>query len=113
MKEIQEAIEKAKTEFQNERTRILSEMLDNPDEYEIYPTTKCFNALDELWDRLSIHLLSLVAEKQIVDDGIKEATQNALYATGKFSELQCEELSEGIFQYIKDYYKVFPSSQKH
>ena len=42
-----------KQKFINERTRIISEMLDNPDKYGIYPTTKCFNALDELWDQLS------------------------------------------------------------
>lgn len=27
-------------------------MLDNPDKYGIYPTTKCFNALDELYDKI-------------------------------------------------------------
>ena len=37
-------------EFQTERTRIISEMLDNPDEYGIYPTTKCFEQLDALAD---------------------------------------------------------------
>ena len=81
MKEIQEAIEKFIHDYGDQDAMFL----------------------DELFD-----ILSLVAEKQVVDDGIKEATQNALYATGKFSELQCEELSEGIFQYIKDHYKVFP-----
>jgi hypothetical protein len=41
-------------EFQTERTRIISEMLDNPDEYGIYPTTKCFEQLDALFDSLSL-----------------------------------------------------------
>jgi hypothetical protein len=41
-----------KEEFITERTRIISEMLDNPDEYGIYPTTKCFKQLDELFDKL-------------------------------------------------------------
>jgi len=27
-------------------------MLDNPDKYGIYPTTKCFNRLDALFDRI-------------------------------------------------------------
>ena len=40
-----------KEDFITERTRIISEMLDNPDEYGIYPTTKCFNQLDELFDK--------------------------------------------------------------
>ncbi len=36
-------------EFVTERTRIISEMLDNPDEYGIYPTTKCYEELDKLF----------------------------------------------------------------
>ncbi len=40
-----------KSEFITERTRIISEMLDNPNEHGIYPTTKCFKALDELFDK--------------------------------------------------------------
>ena len=40
-------------EFQTERTRIISEMLDNPDKHGIYPTATCFNALDELFIRLT------------------------------------------------------------
>ena len=42
-----------KEEFINERTRIISEMLDNPDTYGIYPTTKCFNELDDLFDKIT------------------------------------------------------------
>ena len=41
-----------KAEFIVERTRIISEMLDNPDKFGIYPTTRCFNELDALFDRL-------------------------------------------------------------
>jgi hypothetical protein len=41
-----------KEDFITERTRIISEMLDNPDKHGIYPTTKCFNQLDELFDKL-------------------------------------------------------------
>jgi len=40
-----------KKEFIAERTRIISEMFDNP-EYGIYPTTKCFEQLDELFDKI-------------------------------------------------------------
>lgn len=36
-------------EFQTQRTKIISNMLDNPDKYGIYPTTKCFEALDNLF----------------------------------------------------------------
>ncbi len=34
------------------RTNIISNMLDNPDDCGIYPTTKCFNALDDLHNEL-------------------------------------------------------------
>lgn len=42
-----------KDEFVTERTRIISEMLDNPDKHGIYPTTKCFDELDALFDKLT------------------------------------------------------------
>ena len=41
-----------KEEFINEKTRIISEMLDNPDEMGIYPTSECYNSLDELYDKI-------------------------------------------------------------
>lgn len=41
-----------KIEFIDARTKIISEMLDNPDEAGIYPTSKCFAALDDLFDQL-------------------------------------------------------------
>ena len=41
-----------KEQFIIERTRIISEMLDNPNSYGIYPTTKCFNELDALFDKV-------------------------------------------------------------
>lgn len=44
-------------EFIIERTRIISDMLDNPsgrqNGLDIYPTTKCFNELDALYDKLT------------------------------------------------------------
>ncbi|MGR3218891.1 MAG: hypothetical protein ACUZ8H_03615 [Candidatus Anammoxibacter sp.] len=39
-------------QFQIERTHIISAMLDNPDEHEIYPTSECFKKLDELYKRI-------------------------------------------------------------
>jgi hypothetical protein len=35
-------------------------------------------------------------------DILKEAVENALYATGRFTTDQCTNLSEGIVLYIKD-----------
>lgn len=44
-----------KNEFIGKRTEIISAMLDNLDAYGIYPTTKCFAALDDLFDELTGH----------------------------------------------------------
>ncbi len=44
-------------DFKKTRTHIISRMLDNPDEYGIYPTTKCFKEIDEMLER---HLESRV-----------------------------------------------------
>ena len=41
-----------KKEFITVRTRIISEMLDNPNDIGIYPTAKCFEQLDELFDKI-------------------------------------------------------------
>ena len=43
-----------KEQFITARTEIISEMLDNPDEYGIYPTTECFKKLDALFDALIV-----------------------------------------------------------
>lgn len=42
-------------EFITERTRIISKMLDNPDECGIYPTSECFAQFDALFDRIVSH----------------------------------------------------------
>lgn len=41
-------------EFITERTRIISEMLDNPSQNEIYPTAKCFEQLDLLFKEYTL-----------------------------------------------------------
>ena len=43
-------------EFQIKRTKIISNMLENPDAYGIYPTTECFNELDKLYDEVVNYL---------------------------------------------------------
>jgi hypothetical protein len=42
-----------KEDFIIKRTRIIGDMLDNPDKYDIYPTTKCFSELDNLFDEIT------------------------------------------------------------
>lgn len=51
-----------KEEFITERTRIISEMLDNPDKYGLYPTTRCFTELDLLYDKIIFSLKSQLSE---------------------------------------------------
>ena len=43
-----------KDEFVTERTKIISNMLDHPNKYGIFPTTKCFAAFDDLFDKLCV-----------------------------------------------------------
>ena len=70
-----------KDEFITERTRIISEMLDNPDNIGIYPTTKCFEQLDGLFDKIvadeEVRMLSEVDKgyEQGYNDATKEACQ--------------------------------------
>lgn len=42
----------SKEDFITKRTQIISDMLDNPDSCGIYPTTKCFEELDKLYDEI-------------------------------------------------------------
>ncbi len=41
-----------KDKFVSERTRIISNMLDNPDKYGIYPTGICYAELDLLFEKI-------------------------------------------------------------
>lgn len=42
----------SKDEFVKRRTKIISNMLDNPDHLGIYPTSVCFKELDDLFDEI-------------------------------------------------------------
>lgn len=55
-----------KEEFITRRTRIICEMIENPSEIGIYPTTKAFAELDNLYDEMNIHCYGdSEAQKQI------------------------------------------------
>ena len=45
---------------------------------------------------------SVVRCCQDSEDILKEAVENALYSTGRFTTDQCTDLAEGIIIYIKD-----------
>ena len=47
--ELRQEVIKWIKEFQSERTKAISEMFDNVDEYGIYPTTNFFNRIDNFW----------------------------------------------------------------
>ena len=46
------SLKKTLNHYQTKRTEIISEMLDNPDEHGIYPTSVCFDKLDDLFKEL-------------------------------------------------------------
>jgi len=63
-----------KEEFITRRTDIMSNMLDNPNEYGIYPTTEAFDKLDEIYDDFKEEIDYLkykikILEKRISNDG--------------------------------------------
>jgi len=64
-------------EFRTERTRLISEMFDNVDEYGIYPTTVFFEGLDKIFleQNQQIKELKEVNElmvKDLIDIGYSE-----------------------------------------
>ena len=42
-----------KEKFITKRTKIISNMLDNPDKHGLYQTTACFAELDDLYDEIT------------------------------------------------------------
>jgi len=59
----------------NGRTAIISEMLDNPDKYGIYPTTRCFEKLDELHYKL---MESYAKKQSIMIEELKQKYKNKI-----------------------------------
>jgi hypothetical protein len=58
-KEIEEVpIPETITEDRAKICKIISEMLDNPDKYGIYPTTKCYNEFESLLRSVRVQALS-------------------------------------------------------
>jgi hypothetical protein len=54
--------------FITERTKIISKMLDNPDEHGIYPTTVCYAELDDLYDIITDRYNKRSEAQKIRDD---------------------------------------------
>ena len=48
---------------------IISELLDNPDETGIYPTTKCFEQLDSIYDKITSELAKGIKAKALRKKG--------------------------------------------
>lgn len=55
-------------DIRGEICRIVSEMLDNPDKYGIYPTTRCYDQLEFLIKHLRMQIGYLAGELQIAGD---------------------------------------------
>ena len=63
----------AEEKWITDRTKIISKMLDNPDEYGIYPTTICFNELDKAAKEYS---------DQQAQERYEKAKESPYYITG-------------------------------
>ena len=81
-----------KKEFITERTRIVSEMLDNPGECEIYPTSKCFEEFDTLFDTLGAR----IQELEEVYKAAKNLYDNRLGWSGGRNPYAPKELWENL-----------------
>ena len=73
--------------FKTERTRIMSEMLDNPNRYGIYPTTKSYEALDKLYEEC---MEEYANQKQVSKKALEETFE---YQQGR---------KDLLFEIIKD-----------
>jgi len=74
-----------KDEFIKERTRIISEMLDNPTRLGIFHTGRCFAELDDLFDKMNLDMQQhrdydifepVRSEAQITRDGFDKVTKS-------------------------------------
>lgn len=71
--------------------------------WQIFDEAKEHGAANVILGRIKEYEKRLLGKKEhISEDELKETIQNALYATKHFLTYQCQELAEGIFQYIKD-----------
>ena len=93
--ELQKISRMTKEEFITRRTEIISNMLDNPDKHGIYPTTKCFEQLDKLFDELQSKLEDC--------DEIKEQLESALEYWNQ------DRNDKAMFDALENYEKVIDS----
>lgn len=64
----------SKEEFVKLRTEIISNMLDNPNDVGIYPTSKAFAELDDLYDKLTNETVR--SQAQVLRDMANVKLQN-------------------------------------
>jgi len=65
-----------KEDFQTKRTEIISRMLDDPGENDIYPTGKCYEELDDLFDEIIESNILLSQSKYDLATCLKELKYN-------------------------------------
>ncbi len=83
-----------------ERTKIMSEMLDNPDKYGIYPTGKCFNELDNLFDKSQDRGGTESVNKDIVTSGEGSGNNNLqgeMMNRYKWTEAGMDKCDDGVY----------------
>jgi hypothetical protein len=78
-----------KDQFITERTNIISRMLDNPDEYGIYPTTKCFEELDGLFEKVVGDMMAIY-----IQDKLAQPDYCKKFANGCQTTMNCN--SDGL-----------------
>jgi hypothetical protein len=84
-----------KEQFIDERTKIISRMLDNPNAFGIYPTTICFAELDDLFDNLTEYV-----------GGPSWAQIDRNYKSGKLEHVESKDCwcEPKLIQAIDDYH---------
>lgn len=85
-------------EFQKRRTEIISEMLDNPDRGGIYPTTDCYDQLDDLFDEIVKNCSTSDVMHRFSDDEIDDFAHK--WASDR-SVGDAEQDSEAFYDYTQ------------
>ena len=100
-----------KQEFIKERTEIISQMLDNPDENGNYPTAKCYEQLDALYDIIALDFkvkaVTLLSEKYInewAEGAANGAVCKAMYEDEKNREDMIRLLT-AVLKYAVSWYR--------
>ena len=86
-----------KEEFVKRRTEIISKMLDNPNNLGIYPTTKAFAELDDLFDQLIYDFKPAILLPKSKAQTLRDSLKNTVDAAIKYTdELELKEIESVV-----------------